>query len=60
MILDLQKAYQYLPDSWSGADSGRMSKWAAKALEAKIHMFEKNWQVCWRPVLILLIILHIL
>ena len=21
-----------------------MSKWAAKALEAKIHMFEKNWQ----------------
>lgn len=44
MILDLQKAYQYLPDSWSGTDSGRMSKWAAKALEAKIHMFEKNWQ----------------
>ena len=44
MILDLQKAYQYLPDSWSGVDSGRMSKWAARALEAKIHMFEKNWQ----------------
>lgn len=44
MVKDLQTAYGLLPDSWSGADLGRMSKWAARALEAKFHMFEKNWQ----------------
>jgi hypothetical protein len=44
MISDLQTAYGLLPDSWTGTDSGRMSKWAAKALEAKFHMFSKNWQ----------------
>ena len=44
MIADLQTAYGLLPDSWSGSDLGRMSKWAARALEAKFHMFAKNWQ----------------
>ena len=44
MIADLQTAYGLLPDSWSGPDLGRMSKWAARALEAKFHMFSKNWQ----------------
>ena len=44
MIADLQTAYGLLPDSWSGSDLGRFSKWAARALEAKFHMFAKNWQ----------------
>ena len=44
MVADLQTAYGLLPDSWSGSDLGRMTKWAARALEAKFHMFAKNWQ----------------
>ena len=44
MVADLQTAYGLLPDSWSGSDLGRMTKWAARALEAKFHMFAENWQ----------------
>jgi len=44
MVADLQTAYGLLPDSWSGSNLGRMSKWAARALEAKFHMFAQNWQ----------------
>ena len=43
MKADLQKAYTLLPDSWSGGDLGRMSKWAAMALKAKFHMFDREW-----------------
>ncbi|MBP5505108.1 MAG: RagB/SusD family nutrient uptake outer membrane protein [Bacteroidales bacterium] len=32
-----------LPGSYSGADSGRMTKWAAKALLAKLYLFDAKW-----------------
>lgn len=34
----------YLPESYSGDDRGRITCWAAKALQAKIHLFEGNWE----------------
>ena len=43
MKADLQRAYTLLPDSWSGGDLGRMTKWAAMALKAKFHMFDQEW-----------------
>ena len=43
MKADLQRAYTLLPDSWSGGDLGRMTKWAAMALKAKFHMFDSEW-----------------
>jgi len=33
-----------LQDSYTGAESGRASKWAAAIIEAKIHMKQQNWQ----------------
>lgn len=34
----------YLPNSYGSNDKGRATKWAAMALEAKIYLFEGNWQ----------------
>ncbi len=34
---------EYLPASYSGDDRGRITKWAAKSLLAKVHLFEGNW-----------------
>ena len=41
---DLTFAQANLQGSYSGADRGRASKWAAAIIEAKIHMKEQNWQ----------------
>ena len=43
---DLTIAKNYLPDSYSGGDLGRMTKWAAAALKAKFHLFDKEWSSC--------------
>ena len=32
-----------LPGSYSGADQGRMTKWAAKAILAKLYLFDAKW-----------------
>ena len=40
---DLEKAIPLLPASYTGADLGRASKWAASALKAKFHLFDKEW-----------------
>ena len=43
---DLSLAKSYLPDAYSGGDLGRMTKWAAAALKAKFHLFDKEWSSC--------------
>jgi len=42
---DLEDAIENggLPGSYSGADQGRVTIWAAKALLARLHLFEGNW-----------------
>ena len=40
---DLQEAFNLLPDSYSGADLGRMTKWAAIALKSKFHLMDSEW-----------------
>jgi hypothetical protein len=40
---DLARAKELLPSSYSGSDLGRASKWAAAALKAKFHLFDKEW-----------------
>ena len=32
-----------LPGSYSGAEQGRMTKWAAKAILAKLYLFDAKW-----------------
>ncbi|MBB4080138.1 hypothetical protein GGR28_002768 [Lewinella aquimaris] len=44
MKADLERAIGLLPASYSGSDLGRASKWAATALKAKYHLFDREWQ----------------
>lgn len=44
VLADLRFAQANLQDSYTGAESGRASKWAAAIIEAKIHMKQQNWQ----------------
>jgi hypothetical protein len=46
MLVDLTRAISLLPTSYSGADLGRASKWAATMLKAKFHLFDSQWQSC--------------
>ena len=46
MKADLERAISLLPDSYSGSDLGRASKWAATMLKAKFHLFDKEWGDC--------------
>ena len=33
-----------LPSSYGPDDKGRITKWAAMALKAKVYLFDSNWQ----------------
>ncbi len=45
IIADLAEVIDgnYLPDSYGAADKGRITRWAAKSILAKVHLFEGNW-----------------
>ncbi len=43
MIRDLEFAEQNCPQSYSGADKGRVTAGAAKSLLAKIYLYQKNY-----------------
>lgn len=43
MKADLAIAFDLLPSSYSGANLGRATKWAAAALKAKYHLFDQEW-----------------
>ena len=40
---DLNAAVANLPDSWGASGAGRANVWAAKALLAKVYMYEKKY-----------------
>jgi len=44
MKADLERAIQLLPSSYGSSELGRATKWAAEALKAKYHLFDKEWQ----------------
>lgn len=44
IIQDLQDAIEDLPEEWSGADKGRVTKGAAYALLGKVYMQQHRWQ----------------
>lgn len=47
MKADLERAISLLPSTlFTGSDAGRATKWAALALKAKFHLFDKEWQEC--------------
>lgn len=43
MKADLARAFNLLPESYSGNNLGRASKWAAATLKAKYHLFDEEW-----------------
>lgn len=43
MKADLERAFDLLPSSYGTAELGRATKWAAAALKAKFHLFDKEW-----------------
>ena len=42
-ISDFQKAIDLLPESWSGKNTGRVTKYAAMGGLARLHMFRSNF-----------------
>lgn len=44
IINDLNEAIEYLPEEWTGADKGRITKGAAYALLGKVYMQRHEWQ----------------
>mgnify|MGYP001169629136 FL=1 len=40
---DLQRAFTLLPSTRTGGDLGRVTKWGAMALKAKLHMYDSEW-----------------
>ncbi len=42
---DLERAFDLLPGEYDNAELGRATKWAATALKAKFHLFDKEWQL---------------
>lgn len=40
---DLLEAFPDLPDSYSDAEKGRMTKWAAEGILATVYLTEKKW-----------------
>jgi len=45
MKADLEVAFNLLPDSYGDAELGRATKAAAKTLQAKYYLFDKEWQL---------------
>jgi hypothetical protein len=45
ILIDLDEVItnDYLPASYAAADKGRITRWAAKALKARILLFESRW-----------------
>ncbi|MCG8388733.1 MAG: RagB/SusD family nutrient uptake outer membrane protein [Cytophagales bacterium] len=41
---DLARAFSLLPNTYTGSNLGRASKWAAASLKAKYHLFDREWQ----------------
>jgi len=44
ILSDLQEAQDLLPDSYSGGELGRASRWAAATLMVKLYLWQENWQ----------------
>lgn len=42
IISDFQEAENLLPDSWSGEDLGRPTKWSAAAMRGKSHLYKSG------------------
>lgn len=40
---DLKEAISLLPEKWTGANSGRITRYAAQSLLARLYMFRKNF-----------------
>ncbi|MEO6838727.1 MAG: RagB/SusD family nutrient uptake outer membrane protein [Ginsengibacter sp.] len=43
MVSDLKVATADLPPTWTGADLGRASKWAADMLLCQVYLWQKDW-----------------
>jgi len=43
--IDLEEAFNLLPAEYGGTNLGRATKWAAKALQAKLYLFDEEWQL---------------
>jgi starch-binding outer membrane protein, SusD/RagB family len=43
ILADLKDANAGLPDKWDAGNTGRATKWAAKAFEGKVNVWKKDW-----------------
>jgi hypothetical protein len=43
ILKDFQEAHAGLPATWDAANTGRATKWAAKAFEGKVNVWKKDW-----------------
>ena len=43
ILKDFQDAYAGLPATWDSGNTGRATKWAARAFEGKVDVWKKDW-----------------
>lgn len=43
ILKDLQDAYAGLPATWDAGNTGRATKWTARAFEGKVNVWKKDW-----------------
>lgn len=43
ILSDFDDAYQNLPASWDASNTGRATKWAARAMTGKVNVWKKDW-----------------
>jgi starch-binding outer membrane protein, SusD/RagB family len=43
ILKDFQDAFAGLPTSWDASNTGRATKWAARAYEGKVNVWKKDW-----------------
>lgn len=46
IVKDFTEAAEVLPVTYSGADLGRPTSWAARGLLAKVYLYQKEWAKC--------------
>lgn len=43
ILTDMKDAYAGLPASWDASNTGRATKWSARAFEGKVNVWKKDW-----------------
>lgn len=43
ILEDFQHAFELLPEAWDAGNTGRATRWAARAFEGKVNVWKEDW-----------------